>query len=349
MRARNLFTVALSLLIVCGCKKTPLIDETPNEEPVGEEQVVAIPELPRWEAQMVQYGKKHCQSLKDTSRPFDPLLADTYYDAQLVFLQIEEYTKDPFWGECANAAKKVYRDKYVLPNEGKVPGYWNFSLGMVKDFAKTKDQKSKEGVLLLAKNAAYSGDLTPPSETESSERSREVAYAILAHLGAEEVGAIPRTRVKVLVAQALKHLRQWFDTEDHNIKTFMVGLTAQALIKYEEKKGNDQILPALTSALESLWQKMWVPNKRAFKYVERSDDPKELEPSPDLNLLLAPAYAWVYHKTGDKEFRDRADQIFAGGVAQAWLDNGKQFNQNYRWSFDYVKWRQEPPKSSGHY
>ncbi len=40
-------------------------------------------------------------------------------------------------------------------------------------------------------------------------------------------------------------------------------------------------------------------------------------------------------------YRDRGDAIFAGGVEQAWLDGGKQFNQNYRWSFDCVTWRTE--------
>ena len=31
-----------------------------------------------------------------------------------------------------------------------------------------------------------------------------------------------------------------------------------------------------------------------------------------------------------------------GGVEGAWLDQGKQFSQNYRWSFDFVKWRLNP-------
>src|SRR5439155_951696 len=38
-------------------------------------------------------------------------------------------------------------------------------------------------------------------------------------------------------------------------------------------------------------------------------------------------------------YRDRGDQVFAGGVLKAFLGSGKQFDQNYAWSFDYVKWR----------
>ena len=63
--------------------------------------------------------------------------------------------------------------------------------------------------------------------------------------------------------------------------------------------------------------------------------------APDLNLLIAPAFAWMYQQTGDTTYRDRGDQIFAGGVKGAISTDGKQFNQNYMWSFDYVKWRQQ--------
>jgi hypothetical protein len=49
----------------------------------------------------------------------------------------------------------------------------------------------------------------------------------------------------------------------------------------------------------------------------------------------------MYQQTGDDTYRDRGDQVFAGGVRGAWLDGPKQFNQNYMWSFDYVKWRSQ--------
>jgi hypothetical protein len=46
--------------------------------------------------------------------------------------------------------------------------------------------------------------------------------------------------------------------------------------------------------------------------------------------------------TGDPVYQERGDLIFEGGVEGAWLDQGKQFSQNYRWSFDFVKWRLNP-------
>lgn len=64
--------------------------------------------------------------------------------------------------------------------------------------------------------------------------------------------------------------------------------------------------------------------------------------APDLNLLVAHAFAWYYKYSLDTTYRDRGDLLFAGGVAGAYLPgNGyKTFNQNYIYSFNYVEWRE---------
>jgi hypothetical protein len=46
-------------------------------------------------------------------------------------------------------------------------------------------------------------------------------------------------------------------------------------------------------------------------------------------------------QTGIERFRDRGDQIFLGGVNQAYLGDGKHFQQNYRLSIFYVQWRSQ--------
>ncbi len=65
-------------------------------------------------------------------------------------------------------------------------------------------------------------------------------------------------------------------------------------------------------------------------------------PSPTLNLLIAPLYAWVFKQTGDIDYINIGDKLWEGGVALADIGwNTKIYNQNYRWSFDYIKWRNE--------
>ena len=303
-----------------------------------------FPELRSWEEQMVTFGKKHGEFLAEGGDELDPLLFATYYDAQRVFLQIGDYTKDDIWIEYAQHACNVYRDRYVLPNEGKIPGYWIFPHGLAMDFKRRGAAKSRQAVILLSQFAAFAPDTTPIEETAQPGLSREVAYNIMTMLKAEEVGAKPRKRLSVLIEQALGHYDQWFISETAPyVQPFMAGLTAEALIGCYEKAKEPRIVQTLKSGLDWLWANAWLADASAFRYCTKPIDEQGTKPASDLNLLIAPAYAWIYHKTGDAAYRDKADDIFAGGVRNAWLDGPKQFNQNYRWSFDYIRWRSAEP------
>lgn len=166
------------------------------------------------------------------------------------------------------------------------------------------------------------------------------------------------------------------ETDHERLKPFMFGLTAHALIdfyEWERENGRDpnayfNDIPGrlgefsqwmFEQARNSAGQRMWVADLGgsggawnanggtgygAFRYADIGTS-AELLPAPDLNLLIAPAYAWLYNETGDTAFRSMADKIFSGGVMLAathW--NGKIFDQNYRWSFKYVQWRTEGDK-----
>lgn len=317
---------------------------TPQPTPPSDFTPVPIPSLAKWESQMLSYGAQHCANYTSGSMTFDQKLASTYYDAEWVFYQIADYTRDSSWNTCAARAEGVYRDQYVVPNNGAVPGYWNFSHGLMQDYLRTGDAASKSAAVSLSKNAAYSPDATPLAWTVSADYSREVAYAIMGYLNAETLGEAHRARLDAFVDQAFGHFDQWFVSNSAPyVRPFMVALTAHALISLDEQRGDARVLPAITQAMDWIWDHTWLPSSGAFMYTDRNVDSGGMEPAPDLNMLIAPAFAWLYHKTGETRFRDRGDQIFAGGVAGAYLSNGKQFNQNYRWSFDYVKWRSMPP------
>jgi hypothetical protein len=298
----------------------------------------AIPELARWETQMVEWGRRHGAMLQDPNVAFDPKLAATYYDAQRVYLQIAEYTGDLSWRNYAHAAAAIYRDQYVIRHNGGVPGYWNFSHGLATDYLQTGNPQSRNAVLLLARNAAYAPDTTPISWTEPADLSREVAYTIQAYLNAERLGEPRRARLTTLVNQAFGHMDQWFVTRTAPyVRPFMVALTAEALIQHHKASPDPRTIPALVRAADVMWDTMWLPAAESFKYTDRVVPSGGTEPAPDLNLLIAPLYSFLYRETGATRFRDRGDAIFAGGVRRAYLAGPKQFNQSYRWSFQYVK------------
>jgi hypothetical protein len=327
-------SVALNSAAICG--------RPAAVQPNNGGDAAGIPQLAQWKANMNKFGRENCSALRNGG-DFDSRLLGTYYDAQWVYLQIAEYTGDNSWMSCADAAEAVYRDEYVRPNDGRIPGFWNFTHGLTQDYLRTNDGVSRQSALTLAQNAAFARDNTP-EDTSNVDYSREVAYAIHAYLNAELLGAPRRARLSQLVDQAVGHINHWVVTQDvPYVRPFMVALTAHALIAYHEQVGDRNMVPVIQKAMDWLWDHLWLPDAGAFMYTDRQTDTGGTEAAPDLNLLIAPAYAWLYHQTGSEAARQRADAIFAGGVKGAFLNNGKQFDQSYRWSFDFVRWRTQAP------
>jgi hypothetical protein len=203
-----------------------------------------IPELQTWESNMTTYGRQNCNILEATPSTDQP--AYTYYDAERVYYQITAYTGDPTWRYCANLAEAAYRDRYVLPNNGGVPGYWNFTRGLLLDYQKTADATSKEALVLLSQRGAFCADGVPLDWTKDAHYSREVAYCISALLNAETVGEPRRTRLNDLATQAFGHIDQWFISKNASyMRPFMVGLTLQALIQYYEISHDSRVPSAV--------------------------------------------------------------------------------------------------------
>ena len=300
--------------------------------------------ITEWQTNMVKFGEPLCAELEDMSPSSEQALAATYYDGIDVLLRIAEYRNEEAWLSCANRAISIYRDNYVFPNGGSIPGYWNFTHGLTRHYLLTKDQKSQQAVLLIAKNAAFSRENTPLSETVDNSLSREVAYTIMTYLNVLKVGGDLSPRLEPLVGQALGHLEQWISSApggNTTMKPFMVALTSQALIQYYQYRADQRIPALLEKALAEMWNRAWQPDEGAFRYQEKSTNLSDEDSAPDLNLLIAPAYMWVGQHNNNVEFRTKAEQIFAFGVQKSFLGSGKHFNQNYRWSFDFVAWRNE--------
>lgn len=294
--------------------------------------------LSGWETNMLTYGKKNCDYLKGSASQ-DQKLQATYYDAQSVFQSIADYTLDQAWVSCGDAARKVYRDGYVIPNNGALPGFWNFTKGLRTDWEKRGAVESKRALGLLAVNGAWAADSAyNNTNMPLAEFSRETAYVGEAYINNWRVGAAYNPRTDKLVQFALGHYDQWFVSHSAPyVRPFMAALTAEFLIQYYEEVSPDpKILSALKIGASWLWDNCWVEAAKAFKYTDRAVDSGGTEPAPDLNMLIAPLYSWLYRSTGDSAWADKAVRIFNGGVSQSFLSQGKQFNQNYRWSFRVV-------------
>jgi hypothetical protein len=306
-------------------------------------------------------GKALCDLLsRPLPNPIDQALILTYYDAEKVMYQAGEYTGDAAFLACAQRAELIYRDNYVVPAGGQAAGYWVFTNGLRWDFERTADVKSRDAVLSLATKGSFCVDGTDVDSTVHPALSREVAYCGIAMLDAETLGAAPRPRLQLLVDQALHHIDLWVTEQAfataggdvpaavgfHYFQPFMGGITARFLIAYNAAHPDPRILPAIKKLADYTWAQSWVAVNESFWYdayrkngVWNNPNGDGLPGAPDLNLLIATMYEWVYQQTRDASYRTKGDAIFAGGVKLAWLDGGKQFNQNYTWSFDFVKSR----------
>jgi len=292
----------------------------------------ALPSLAKYNEQMVTKGRAQLGNR-------EAIIAATtwegnawYYDGTRVAYQIADYTGDQTFAEYAKNPLDVYRP-YVINSKGDVPGWRVFSQGLRMHFERTGDVLSKQAATSLL-NAAYGANGIITAELIPASMSREVAYAIEAMLEAEKLGEQRHPRLKEYVDIALGHVGQWFAGDHAYFQPFMFALTAEALIKYHDLANDPCILPALKAGADWTWANAWVADRQAFVYELPGSNA-----SPDLNLLIAPVYGWIYSQTGDKSYIEKGDQIFTGGVDGAWLDQGKQFNQSYRWSMDYLKYR----------
>ena len=152
----------------------------------------------------------------------------------------------------------------------------------------------------------------------------------------------------------------------------MVGLIMEALINYYEldvAEGNipDARIPLEIKKVLDWWiATQYIPSRHTLSYqpYDVPVDPTLVggthSDTTSLNDLVSPAYAWYWSKTGDNKYLTEGDDLFnhvfddasfynpSGLVGGGWTWSVKEFNQIYKWSFDYVRWRtgQNPDGSS---
>jgi hypothetical protein len=354
----------LAALLAMACSKQAPTEATSVAAEAA--AAVAIPEKDAYERNMRQYGTQVCQrNLVNSGGSLDEKLGATYYDAEAVFYKIGDYFNEASWVACATTAEAAYRG-YVQRSGGGVPGYWNFAEGLYLDFKKSGDAASKDAVHLLATHGAYCADGTPAEWTARAHMAREVSFCLLAMIRDEQLGQPHRTRQDLLTAQLVGMVDLWtsyqalaptaeFDGAPQCIgknyfQPFMAGLLMRTLIESYAVKADPRIPPAIKKLVDFTWAQAWNETEKSFWYENCTNGvgtPWLLSKAgaPDLNLLIAPAFAWLFKQTGDVQYRDQGDAVFAGGVTGAWLDGAKQFNQNYMWSPDYIRWRGGAPSA----
>ncbi|MCB9640194.1 MAG: hypothetical protein H6727_14965 [Myxococcales bacterium] len=109
---------------------------------------------------------------------------------------------------------------------------------------------------------------------------------------------------------------------------FMTGLLFEPLLAAYHWLQDPRIVPSIRKAADWLWTKGW--QQTGFIYMIGCGN-EYTDAAPDLNLLIAHGYAFLYWADGKKAAdKQRAQSVFDEGVQNAYLKARKQYNQNYR-------------------
>ncbi len=295
-----------------------------------------IPGLKIWQDNMTTLGKKWCDN-KTYGFGWE---ADVwYYDGTRIYYQVADYTGDHSWDKCALHIAQQYRN-YILTNNGKLPGWRVFPRGMRMAWERTHDESYKQAVILLSKNSAFAYRGGSPNDNGI----RETAYIAEAYMEAEKVGEPRNPKLAQAAGYLIDDFKRIFVTGGYNIhQPFFDGLAAESLIQYYELTKDPKVPPAIKMMLDGDWEKAYDTKSHQLAY---NPDPQGPTCSvgcgkfvPDISNLIAPAYAWYWRFSNDDVYRQRGDEIFGNAMHTDISYSGKIFSQNYRWSFDYVRWR----------
>ena len=314
----------------------------PAPTPPEKRAAPPIPKLRQWRDTMRDLASLWCNPKHpDQALAFGVESQVWYYDGARVYFQIADYTGDRKWENCAFNVARQYRD-YVTTGDGKVPGYRVFPHGLRMAYERSKDESYRRAVMLLAKNSPYAQQ----GGMFGSEWVRENAYAAEAYINAEKLGAPRDPRLARVVDYLLAYFEMSFVsrvTPGH--QTFMDGLAAEALIEAYGLTKDPRVLPTLEIMCDWMWREGWDHKRKQLVYNPEPKGPNCTDGcqsyATDLVNLVAPAFAWVWRQTGEDKYRAEGDDLCAHALDSDISYSGKIFSQNYRWSFDYVRWRSE--------
>ncbi len=272
-----------------------------------------------------------------------------------------------------NANSVANPGQNYLAENGQAPGYRIFPAGF--SVAVSQDPRYIQVVQSLAgiNGISNSGDATVGSGCYISDYGiRESAYALITMLRIDGLGLTPqdpagtnqwrkwKTREQrcadVLIGDLNAHLD---GTGRYNfIEYFFEGITADALIKWWQTTKDPRVPMVVKPTLDAYYSNyntsahiaMWSPEPNGIHcaatgtwYTGSIDDHCRDNTSANLTVLhnlFSPAFAWYWRISGDDTYRTEGDEVFAHAFDGQDDYSGKTFSQLYRYSFNYVGWRQ---------
>ena len=347
-----------------GVQKTGTYDFTVQPAPTApaKPQLAqkAIPGLSTWEKQMFDLGKKWCiyRDEQNAAGIFVDNWGWTgdawFYDGGRVYQSIDTYTAatghpmHTAWQHCALSILDPYAN-YLVANNGVMAGYSIFTYGMAMNYWRTKDRIMREGVDAVATE----GPQRVSCGSVDIGGIRENAYRSNAWMTNEMLGAPRWPLLQRNIDKLMGNLNMAARGQTESVHPFMIGIGMEALIHWYElnlAEGHPdyRVLPVIKETLDGLWRNSWLPKQNMLVYAPFMLPPNHSTTYTTLNNLVSVAYAWYWMMTGDTTERDRGDLLFqhAFDDSEGYSWSGKQFSQEFEFSFDFVRYRKGETTSS---
>jgi hypothetical protein len=274
-----------------------------------------------------------------------------YYDRALTYYAFWARTgKAEYWRRGTRCAA-MYRTGYLEPNNYGSSPHWSQMEGLDAHYTLTGDDSSRYAIGQVAHVLGFWYpllDSIPQTRyMEDRIRARTLISILMSwRVNAGGNAAMYQAQLDTAITR-ITHSQSAdgsyrFPSTCGESENYMTGQLNDALIKtYMYYKADPRIVQAVQHSADFLWNTQWVPAKQVFQYMS-GVCPAEgnTNPALDLNNLIINTFAFTYARSQDATYRDRADQVFAGAVANTSLDGTKQFNQQYYSSYLYLKFRQ---------
>jgi hypothetical protein len=301
----------------------------------------------KYESDFVTYANQHWTATGAN-------WAENYYDRAAIYYAWWIRSGNVEYWKRGTAMAVAYRTDYLEANGYTPSAHWSQMEGLELHYLLTGDEPSRYALGRVGDgfNVPWFMDNLTRLDTEIENRiEARLLQAFLAawrtnapsQKGSNWATLLPKSLTDILATQGADGAYRF--TAPNNQcgynKPFMVGQLHDALIKYYMYFSPDSRIPtAIQKANDYMWTYDWNATAKGFIYLDGPCPGVDGPVAPDLNNLIVNGFAWTFLMTQDATYRDRADQIFAGAVAGAYLVGSKQFNQEYTSSYRYLGYRQ---------
>lgn len=297
-----------------------------------------IPGMAKWESTMLTLARKWCPAPGSTLS-FGNEQEVWYYDGARTYFQIADYTQDRSWEACAFEIARQYRD-YITPANGGAAGHRVFTHGLRIAYERTGDRSFRDAIVMLAKGSAWA----QTGGILAADGIRETTYIAEAYMNAERVGEPRNPLLARAIDYLLGHYNLLFVSHQYGFhQTFMDGLAAEALIDYYELTRDPRIPAAIKQMSDWMWNTGWSQTLNQLVMFPDPPGPYCVEGCQQYMTVLinmvTPAMAWYWSLTGDAKYQQIGDVMFSHSLDNDISYSAKVFNQNFRWSNSFIKWR----------